>query len=197
LDNGTSTYSTLILRTYRAGLCCISSVRRQVFVISSRRARQSTDMSLDSPRPLVPLLPSKKLAAKVDLKFVRAFDADCSEHVVSVSRDVHSTERVGEAQAVPSEEDGRGGEFITKANRIAWLDTATLGQARQLVVVSSAVWILEEFAQVVEVQAGAESVPTWKTPGRVWADGRAWRGARIGIGSSWRRKCGIEAYRQR
>jgi len=88
-----------------------------------------------------------------------SFHPDSGKHVLGMPGQVNTGERRGQALTVIGVEYGACLELVGAADGVSWVD-AGYGVG----VVPPAVGILEEFAEVVEVEAGAHSVPAWETP---------------------------------
>lgn len=125
-------------------------------------------MPLNPPRPFAPLFPPKILTSKINLKVAMAFHAYRGEHIVIMPGEIYSREGRGQAHAVVREEQRPRGELVPTPNGIARVDASHI-----VGVVAPAIGVLEELAEVVQMEPGAESVPAGQPPGRVRAAGCA------------------------
>lgn len=111
-------------------------------------------MTFHPPGPFVTFFPPKQLGTEVHLEIAPTLHANSCEDVLLVPGKIDASERIRKAYTIVGEEQRPCLEYISAAHGVAWAD----GFYR-VCVVSSAVGVLEELAEVVQVKAGTHSVP--------------------------------------
>ena len=104
-------------------------------------------MIVNPPRHVVPLPPAKTRRTKVHLDLVRALEANRGVHVVVDARHVDADKRVRQAASIVGEEQRAGAELVSATDDVP----RRYSRKRRRRVVSTAVGVLEELAQIVEV----------------------------------------------
>lgn len=117
-------------------------------------------MTLNPPRPLVPLLPLEYVPAKINLESTLSRYADRRKDIIIMAWDV-SNKSARESDAIVRVEQTPRGELVSASDGVRWFNT---GNSKALVVLPS-IRILEEFSKVVQMEAGAISMPSWKAEG--------------------------------
>ena len=102
------------------------------------------------------------ITSEVNLKVTNTFDTYRGEDIILLSWHIYPSESVREADAVVSVEKHSSGEFISTSNGIAIVDPPN-----GVCVIPPTIAILEELTEIIEMETGAESVPAWKSPGRI------------------------------
>src|SRR5712672_2298879 len=120
-------------------------------------------MPNDPPSHVIPLFPLEIRRAKVHLDLVRALKTNCGVYVIVHTGHVDPHKGVRQAMAVVGEEQCAGPELVSAPDDIPCGDSR-----KSWGVVAPAVGILEKFAQIVEVQSGAEAIPPGHAPRRLW-----------------------------
>lgn len=133
-------------------------------------------MSVHPPRHIIPLLPLKIQRTKVHFNLVRPFEPDRSVHIVVHARPIDPHKGVRQATAVVGEEERAGAELVSAADDVPGGNSRKPSSSWSVNrVVTAAVGIFEELAQIVEVPGGAEPIPPRETPRRVWLACRTYR----------------------
>jgi len=139
-------------------------VGRKFIVDASGATSHPSNMAFYSPGPFVPFLPSKHFPAKVYLEVTISFHPNCSENILILARKIDTIESRWKAYAIVCIKQGPSLEFVPTPDCVSWVDAIY-----SVCVVASAIRVLEELAEVIEVKSSAHSVPTWKTPGGIWS----------------------------
>jgi len=83
-----------------------------------RPTTQPAHMTLHSPPPFIPLLPSKQIGAKIDNELIRSFHANSGIDIVCLTRQIDSGECGEKPPAVMGEEYTSGGKVVAAANGV-------------------------------------------------------------------------------
>jgi hypothetical protein len=75
---------------------------------------------------------------------------------------IYARKSARKAHAIVSIEESTSQKLVATDNGVTW------GNAGEgISVIAPALWVFEKFAEVVEVEPGAESVPSRKSPGGI------------------------------
>jgi len=138
-----------------------STVGRQLLVTRSRSSCQPPNVTFNSPSPFIPFFPPEEFTAKVHLELTLALDANRRKDIICLSGKVDPTEGVRQTDSVVRVEEISCGELVATSNGVTGRDG---GQRGLGVVVTPAIWIFEELAEVVKMQPCTKTVPAWKAP---------------------------------